>query len=68
MRPVDLIAVSIIITVCLLVLMVKFSAMWSGNTLNSDELDVIGHVVITMLAIVSLYVGHKIRTKDDDQR
>ena len=64
MKPVDIIVLVIVICVCFVVLVPGINSMVSQTQLSEEKAALISGLVTSMIAIVSIYVGSKLRGGD----
>lgn len=60
-RPVDIIMLILAITVCLSVLSALVVELLYPESVDSD---ILGQIILALVAIISLYVGSKLKIKD----
>lgn len=68
MKPVDIIALMITATLCWMLVLVSLQG-WSPWFLMPEgppeKLDAVKATIASLITIISLYVGHKIKGKDE---
>ena len=64
MKPVDWIAIIITGTIALVIIIIVLGSVITGNKMSPDGIKILGDLLIALVAIISMYVGSKIRNKD----
>ncbi len=65
MKPVDIVVVSLTVAVCSILTGVMINAFLSGREISPEASEIVGGLVGSIIAIISLYVGARINGKDD---
>lgn len=61
MKPVDYVVTMVTATVCIIMLAVMINHQIRDERLEGENLAAVSHVLTGMVAIVSMYVGTKLR-------
>jgi hypothetical protein len=64
MKPVDIVVLILVICVGFVVTMPLFNFVFTGTHNSAESSKLIGGLVASMIAIVSIYVGAKLKDKD----
>ena len=64
MKTVDWIAIIITGTIALVIIIIVLGSVITGNKMSPDGIKILGDLLIALVAIISMYVGSKIRNKD----
>jgi hypothetical protein len=64
-KPVDIVVLIIVVCVCVVVVGPMFAFITTGERGSDEGSKLIAGLVASMIAIVSIYVGAKLRDKDD---
>ena len=67
MKPVDMIVLLIAFVVCLVILLPMVNLVVHNLPVNSERSEAFTRLLAGLMAIISLYVGSKLNTKDDDK-
>ncbi len=65
MKPVDIVVVSLTVAVCSILTGVIINAVLTGKQMSPEAGEIIGGLVGSIIAIISLYVGAKINGKNE---
>ena len=63
MKPVDIVVVMLVTTLCIIVLAAVVGPFFTGHPLTESNADRLTGIVGSLISIVSLYVGAKIQQR-----
>jgi hypothetical protein len=66
LKPVDYVVLIIVMTVSFVVVMPMFTFVMTGEHNTDEGSKLIAKLVASMIVIISIYVGAKVRDKDKD--
>jgi hypothetical protein len=65
-KPVDYVVMAIVAIVGFVVAMPMMESLFSERAYDHDAAKIIASLVTSMIAIISIYVGAKLRDRDDE--
>ena len=66
MYPIDKIALIITVTTAVILLSVTLSPMVTGRPISEDKARIVGNLVSSFIAILSMYVGSRLKPRGED--
>ena len=67
MKPVDWVVLSMAVTVCAVVFIQPLKYIVFGESISPETAKLVAGIITSMLAVISMYVGSKIRHRNDDE-
>ena len=61
MKPVDIVVLLIVVMLCIVLLLPAVHSVLSRASMSNENVEIIGDLLTSMIAIVSIYVGAKLR-------